>query len=90
LDILDALLRERGSDYSGAAHRFSAAQKRWAQLGVPYERGQALLGLGRNLLKSGQTRGAAAALAQARGIFSTLGARSALAETVTLLERRIV
>ena len=57
----------------------------WQELGVTYEIGQAQLGLGRCLGKSGQDRLARQALTSARSAFASLGAGPALAEAERLL-----
>jgi tetratricopeptide (TPR) repeat protein len=86
LVLLDALLDERRGQHEHAAWHFAEASARWAELGVNYELGQALLGQGRCLSALGQVTQAAAALSSARVIFASLGARPAVADAEALLE----
>ena len=83
----DALLAEHHGQLGTAVAAFADAASRWHDFGVPYEEGQALLGQGRCLAALGGAPQAAAPLASAREIFTHLGAKPALAETVALLAR---
>ena len=80
-----ALLSEAHRDLEIAADGFADAATRWRGFGVPFEEAQALLGEGRCLTQLGRARDATPVLEQARGIFSRLGARPALAEVTGLM-----
>jgi class 3 adenylate cyclase/tetratricopeptide (TPR) repeat protein len=84
-----AVLAEAEGELDRAASLYEEASWAWATYGSVLERGLALLGHGRCLL--GLPRGAAAvgALREARGVFTSLGARPALEEADTLLEEAI-
>jgi class 3 adenylate cyclase len=70
---LDALKLElAGADEAAAS--WTRTAEAWRALGVPYEEGLALLGSGRCLVACGRATYAAAPLAEAQRIFSTLGA----------------
>ena len=83
----EALLAEAHGEHEAAAAGFARAAARWHDFGVPYEEGHALLGQGRCLAALGRAPQAAAPLAAAREIFARLGAKPALQETETWLER---
>ena len=81
----DALLAEARREHEAAAAGFAAAALAWHDFGVPYEEGQALLGQGRCLVALGRVAEAAPLVEQARAIFSSLGAKPALAESQQIL-----
>jgi class 3 adenylate cyclase/tetratricopeptide (TPR) repeat protein/energy-coupling factor transporter ATP-binding protein EcfA2 len=81
-----AAVAEALGDHQAASLRFADAAARWRDFGLPYEEGQALLGEGRCLGALGRASEAAAPLAAAREIFTRLGARPALDETLAELE----
>jgi hypothetical protein len=64
---------------------FADAAARWETFEVPWEQAQALLGQGRCLLMLARAAEAREPLRTARDIFSSLGARPALAEVDRLL-----
>jgi tetratricopeptide (TPR) repeat protein len=80
-----ALLAEHPGQHAEAAALFATAAGRWKRFEVPWEHAQALLGQGRCQLALGQPAEAREPLRTAREIFSSLGARPALAEVDRLL-----
>jgi tetratricopeptide (TPR) repeat protein len=80
-----ALIAEAHGEYAAAAEGFAGAAASWRTFEMPYEEGQALLGMGRCLARIGRRTEAAAALHGARGRFAELEARPALEETDSLL-----
>ena len=80
-----ALLAEHHGQHAEAAALFATAAGRWKRFEVPWEHAQALLGQGRCQLALGQPAEAREPLRTAREIFSSLGARPALAEVDRLL-----
>jgi class 3 adenylate cyclase/tetratricopeptide (TPR) repeat protein len=81
-----ALIRERDGSHAVAAELFADAAERWERFGIPWERAQALLGLGRCLVELGRREEAAEPLQRAREIFGSLGAKPAIVEADRLLE----
>jgi tetratricopeptide (TPR) repeat protein len=81
-----AAVAEALGDHQAASLLFADAVARWRDFGLPYEEGQALLGEGRCLGALGRASEAAAPLAAAREIFTRLGARPALDETLAEME----
>jgi class 3 adenylate cyclase/tetratricopeptide (TPR) repeat protein len=75
-----AVIAEASGDLDRAARAYGHAATRWAEYGHRFERGRALLGLGRCLLLQHRPD-AQQHLQQAREIFSQLDARPLLAET---------
>jgi class 3 adenylate cyclase/tetratricopeptide (TPR) repeat protein len=84
-----AILAEARGQTEEAIRLYAEAAQRWESFGVVPERAFALLGRGRSLIALGRTVEAVEPLRHARGIFASLGAEPALAETDTLLERAI-
>jgi tetratricopeptide (TPR) repeat protein len=82
-----ALLLEANGDHEAAADRHREAADRWGSFGVLPERAWAQLGLGRCLLALGQAQEAMKPLHEAAGIFDRLGARPALDEVNSTLDR---
>jgi len=82
---VEALLAERRGDFAQAAEAFADAAGRWKGFEVPWERAQALLGLGRCLIALGRASEAAVPLRQAGQIFASLRAKPAIAEADALL-----
>jgi class 3 adenylate cyclase/tetratricopeptide (TPR) repeat protein len=80
-----ALLAEQCGKHAEAAALFADAAARWEQFQVPWEQAQALLGRGRCLLMLARPAEAREPLRTAREIFSSLGARPALADVDRLL-----
>jgi tetratricopeptide (TPR) repeat protein len=80
LATTQALLAEQLGEHEQAVAGFMDAAARWQAFGVPYEEGQALLGMGRCLTALGRAPEAAAPLIGARSVFGRLGARPAFAE----------
>jgi class 3 adenylate cyclase/tetratricopeptide (TPR) repeat protein len=81
-----AMLAEAQGRLEEAAELFADASQRWAEYGLPLERGQALLGAGRCLLALGRHEEAAATLAHSRDVFRLLGARPLVAEVDALVK----
>ena len=67
--------------------RYADAAHRWERFGVITERGFALLGQGRCLVRVGQSHDAVPILNNAREIFQALGAKHPITETNALLEQ---
>ena len=82
-----ALLDEDAGRLAESAAGFADAACGWHHFGMPYEEGQAQLGLARSLLSLGRTSEAAAALAAGRRVFVRLGAEPAVAEADDLSAR---
>ena len=82
-----ALLSETAGDVRQAEREYRRAAKCWSRRGEPWERAQALFGLGRCLVTLGRESEADAALAEAREIFQRLGARPALQRTDAWMAR---
>ena len=80
-----ALVAEAHGDDEAAAEGFADAAGRWRTFEMPYEEGQALLGMGRCLARLGRRAEAVEALDRARGLLARLKARPALEETDSLL-----
>ena len=78
-----AQLAEAAGD-SAAAELYTEAAERWREFGNVPERAYALLGLGRCLAALGQP-GAEEPLREAKELFTSMGYKPALAETVALL-----
>jgi class 3 adenylate cyclase/tetratricopeptide (TPR) repeat protein len=87
LATVGALIREDHGSYAEAAELFADAAERWERFEMPWERAQALLGHGRYLLATGRPAEASEPLREARKVFTELGAKPAVADTDTLLER---
>ncbi|HWD47416.1 MAG TPA: hypothetical protein VHM23_27505, partial [Actinomycetota bacterium] len=75
-----AVIAEASGDLDQAARAYRQAAARWTEYGHPFERGRALLGLGRCLLRQHRPE-AEHHLQQAQEVFSWLDARPVLAET---------
>jgi class 3 adenylate cyclase/tetratricopeptide (TPR) repeat protein len=71
--------------FAAAAAGFAAAAAEWREVGVPYERAQALFWRGRCLHELGRTPEARLPLVEAHDIFARLGARPAHTEAAGLL-----
>ena len=82
-----ALLAEADGRNEEAAAGFADAAARWRAFGVPYEEGQALLGLSRCLKALGRDAEAAVPLTDAAAVFTRLGAAPALREAEELAGR---
>jgi class 3 adenylate cyclase/tetratricopeptide (TPR) repeat protein len=80
-----SLLAQQRGEGEAAAAGFADAASRWHDFGVPYEEAQALLGRARCLLMLDLASDATPVLAEARKIFTRLGALPALAVTDDLL-----
>jgi tetratricopeptide (TPR) repeat protein len=76
-----ASLDEAAGHDEQAAQGYADAAKRWERVGLAPERGFALLGLGRCLIRLGRSVDALDAFTQAQKIFMDLGMSPALAET---------
>ena len=70
-----AILAEAAGDHRRAAQEYAHATNRWERFGVLTERGFALLGQGRCLVRVGQSHDAVPILNNAREIFQALGAK---------------
>jgi tetratricopeptide (TPR) repeat protein len=81
-----AVMAEASGDQDRAAQAYGEAATRWADYGHLFERGRALLGLGRCLLLQHRLD-AQHHVEQAREVFTRLGARPFLAEADYLLSR---
>jgi class 3 adenylate cyclase/tetratricopeptide (TPR) repeat protein len=81
-----AVMAEASGDQDRAARAYGEAATRWANYGHLFERGRALLGLGRCLLLQHELD-AQHHVQQAREVFTRLGARPFLAEADYLLSR---
>ncbi len=81
-----AQLTEHAGDHTDAATLYAEAAARWQQFGNVPERAYALLGQGRCLLALGDAA-AEVPLAEARGLFASMGYKPALAETEALLQQ---
>jgi class 3 adenylate cyclase/tetratricopeptide (TPR) repeat protein len=82
-----ATLDEARRAYASAEPGYREAAARWGSLGVVFETGQALLGLGRVLVAQGRAADADDPLREARAIFASLRATPSLAETDALLAK---
>jgi class 3 adenylate cyclase/tetratricopeptide (TPR) repeat protein len=80
LAFVDGLLSRHEGRPREAAQSFAVAERCWARLGIPYERGMSLLA-GAKCLVDVDDAGAGPALLQAEEIFRRLGALPALSET---------
>jgi hypothetical protein len=80
-----ALLAEHRGSPDEAAELFADAAERWERFEMPWEQAQALLGRVRCFLELGRPGEASEPLRTAREIFSSLGAKPALAETDSML-----
>jgi hypothetical protein len=80
-----AVIAEASGDLDRAARAYRQAATQWAAYGHLFERGRALLGLGRCLLQHRPE--AQHHLQEAREVFTRLDARPLLAETDQLLSR---
>ena len=81
-----AILTEAVGDHRRAAQEYADAAHRWERFGVITERGFALLGHGRCLVRVGQSHDAVPILNNAREIFQALGAKNPITETNALLD----
>jgi class 3 adenylate cyclase/tetratricopeptide (TPR) repeat protein len=81
-----AQLAEHAGDHADAATLYAEAAGRWQQFGNVRESAYALLGQGRCLLAAGDPA-AEQPLREAVQLFSSMGYRTALAETEALLEQ---
>jgi class 3 adenylate cyclase/tetratricopeptide (TPR) repeat protein len=81
-----ALLAEHRGEHAEASTLFADAATRWEEFEMPWERAQALLGLGRCLLALGDPA-AQVHLNEARQIFADLGAAPPVATVDALLDR---
>ncbi len=84
-----ATLAEHRGELADAAVLHADAAERWERFQMPWEQGQALLGIGRCCLALSRTSEATAALLRAREMFVHLSAVPAIEETDTLLERAV-
>jgi hypothetical protein len=84
---LRAIGAEAAGTFGPAEANFLGAAQIWGEMEIPHETAHALLGQGRCLAALGRAQEAAAPLAEAREIFTRLGAHPALAETEVVLER---
>jgi tetratricopeptide (TPR) repeat protein len=84
------LSAEADERFGEALARFADAELGWATFGNPFERAQALLGQARCLVALGRPAEAAVHLHRAHETFAVLGARPALEETDSLLQRTTV
>jgi class 3 adenylate cyclase/tetratricopeptide (TPR) repeat protein len=75
-----ALIAEAKEEFQEAATLFESSAEKWRDFGVPYEEGQALLGLGRCLSFLGRTQEASLPLLAAKEIFAELSAEGLLLE----------
>jgi len=82
-----AVMAEASGDQDRAAQAYGEAATRWADYGHVFERGRALLGLGRCLLLQHRLD-AQHHVEQAREVFTRLGARPFMAEADYLLSRQ--
>lgn len=80
-----AILEEARGNIGEASELYSQAVERWTDFGFVFERGQALLGLGRCLVGSGRSDEGGARLEAAREVFGRLGAGPLVVETDSLL-----
>jgi hypothetical protein len=69
-----------------AARLYDEVARRWAEYGHVLEHGQALFGLGRNMLRVGE-QDAAGELDNAHAVFARLSARPLMAEVDAWLAR---
>jgi class 3 adenylate cyclase/tetratricopeptide (TPR) repeat protein len=83
----EAILTEARDDLDESIRLYAEVAERWAEHGVPAEHGQALLGVGRCLVASGEPAAGASTFAEARSIFSRIGAQRLVVETDVLLAR---
>ena len=83
VEALEATATER---FAAAEDGFATAADAWHNFGVPYERAQALMWRGRCLAALGQRFEARPLLVEARGVFASLRARPAHAQSIGLLQ----
>ena len=83
VEALEATATER---FAAAEDGFATAADAWHNFGVPYERAQALMWRGRCLAALGQRFEARPLLVEARGVFASLRARPAPAQSIGLLQ----
>jgi tetratricopeptide (TPR) repeat protein len=88
LQHAQAQLAEAEGNNAEAAKFYADAAENWRKFGNVPEHAYALLGQGRCLLASGDTA-AEAPLAEARGLFASIGYKPALAETEKLLAQAL-
>jgi class 3 adenylate cyclase/tetratricopeptide (TPR) repeat protein len=69
-----AAILEQRADPAPAADAFRISAEAWAAWGIPFERGQALMGMARCLRRSGAMEEADRTFDEAAGIFRSLGA----------------
>jgi hypothetical protein len=81
-----AVIAEAEGELDRAAAGYTEAAARWEAFETPWERAQALLGLGRCLIALGRADEAGSPLAAAREVFAKLRARPSLAEVDSLVD----
>jgi hypothetical protein len=81
-----AVVTEARGDFMEAARLYDEVARRWAEYGHVLEHGQALFGVGRNMLRVGEPD-AAGELDNAHAVFGRLSARPLMAEVDAWLAR---
>ena len=84
-----AVIAEAKGELDPAAAGYADAAGRWEAFETPWERAQALLGLGRCLIALGRADEAGSPLTAAREVFVTLRARPSIAEVDGLIDAEL-